>query len=75
VKVIFNVNVVLDVYDTDGARPCEKPVCKKCASASTARGQNPDDVLRWDFSTESKRSGERLPKAAHGVSRSESISE
>jgi hypothetical protein len=39
VKVIFNVNVVLDVYDTDGARPCEKPVCKKCASASTSREQ------------------------------------
>jgi hypothetical protein len=37
VKVIFNV--VLEVYDTDGARPCEKPVCKKCASASTSREQ------------------------------------
>jgi hypothetical protein len=37
--------------------------------------KNPDDVLRWDFSTESKRSGERLHGAAHGVSRSESISE
>jgi hypothetical protein len=37
--------------------------------------KNPNNGLRWNFSTESKRSGERLPKAAHGVSRSESISE
>ena len=37
--------------------------------------KNPDDVLRWDFSTESKRSGERLHGGAHGVSRSEPISE
>jgi hypothetical protein len=30
--------------------------------------KNPDDVLRWDFSTESKRSGERLPSVARRVS-------
>jgi hypothetical protein len=49
VKVIFNVNVVLDVYDTDGARPCEKPVCKKCASASTSREQKSSRWIELGF--------------------------
>jgi hypothetical protein len=49
VKVIFNLNVVLDVYDTDGARPCEKPVCKKCASASTSKARKSSQSIEMGF--------------------------
>ena len=48
-KIIFNVNVVLDVYDTDGARPCEKQVCKKCASASTSRARKSSQWIEMRF--------------------------
>jgi D-glycero-alpha-D-manno-heptose-7-phosphate kinase len=46
------------------------PQCSLCSVVNSAGFES-----IWNFSTESKRSAERLPRAAHGVSKSESISE